>query len=346
MSKLNVPCIGTISNVFQFNQGVVILYAFPLSGETLLKLGRVNRLYEKQGGIQRPFDEKHAAQMAVDMNNPEVIWAQSLLVYLAGPDGCWEYKDGEISYGEGFYLDLDDGQHRFSSAGVIDKSRLAEMEFLVSATQGLTFQQRVEIFEDQNKAKKIGNNSKLESKDMTGRWRTSAQRLAYMTICRLAEDDSSPLKGRIIIDDSKKKRIKETYGDYALAASSLMGPMGSLFSRKSIIAKLTEEDQIDFVVRYLSIVAQTWSKEWNDKDGDSIIADKKGISALLHLPNLGSGVGTRLKTDGLDNANLKLILGDGYRARFKWNLGDNAQRDYKQIVSALDSAIARGYKKK
>lgn len=328
---------GLIENVNTGKQGDFTGYIFTLPAKRLKELGKISRLHDGQGGVQRRLDENRAAQIAIAMTDRKIFWLDSFLVHL-GPEGSWEFQDGMIVYDDRFFLDVDDGQHRLYAMECLNSADLEALgDMTVIATAGLSFEQRLRLFLQQEKRRHLNANLLLTGKSLTGDWSRESERVAHSIVMALNTDARWPLKGRI--DFSEIGRVANN--SQQLLAHGLFSTIKVIIGQKSLLYGMPEGKQTDIVVRYLQVAAKkVWPKAWDEPD-EYMISSSRGVSTLLRM--FVSGKTYRMAIGNSDYSDSSLYnllrLGSG----FNWTISEHRNRQDKDVLDRFDNNMSRAY---
>lgn len=329
---------GTIKNVVELRQREKVFYLFSLPASQLVELGRVERLGDKSGGVQRSLDDRRSASIGMAMQDEHTYWLDNFIVHL-GPQDSWRYVNGAIEYDEHFFLSVDDGQHREYGLQVLTDEELASLGSLpVVAGCDLTFEERLEIFLQQELRKHIDRNLLLQGKHTLDKWPSDRAKQSYEIVLRLGHHPDSPLHGRILFDEvGLQQRGTKHRIDY-IQSVGLWNTIKSILTSRSILYNKPESTQLDIVWRWLSHVANLWPDRWQQRD-DFMLCSARGVNALLKL-FCNSNTLRMIMVDGdFSDARLRSVL--SYIASYDWAIESQRNRSDDQITKDLDDLMSR-----
>jgi len=319
-------------------------YSFNITALMLAELGRV--LFKKDDHkkwVNR--DPRQSFVNALADRWIEGDFQQSQLI-LELPD-TWAYERGKLTCDAAKpYVWVDDGLHRYLTAKELKGEGLPldQWLFSVAAFQGSTLEARrkraLTTFERQNADPRW----KLEMKWVLGEYATEFDRQAYAICVFLSEDDSSPLKGRILRDEVSGPLPIDLVNVVSLNAivRRLVGGARPWKDLKEF------EKKRDAIVALLKAAQDVWPKEWDNTE-KFYLGRTKGVVGLLTLPThasskaaFASHVGQTFTFESFRDA-LRRSKRSGKKKKMVWSMpGDASVKlgSYKDIAVELDQAIA------
>ncbi len=354
------------------------LYTFVVPASTLLEIARVERFNENSGhkGVQRLLHYPQAVKIRDEMRQPNAIFAEPILGNL---EGEWVVdKDNHTLLGNsGDYLSVDDGQQRIAALHLLSEEERSVWQLKVTATLGVSYEQRVRMFLQQTKRLKIDGHLVLQLQDTSNLFPDSVTTKAYALGKQLANHPNSPLFGLVRLEERppRKPPTEEDAKRLAPLLSSIPPAVmlrehtlgiinvGSIFgelkkvvsSAHSVILKEEPTDQQEVVFRILCAAKEIWPKEWSDPK-NYFLRRTEGVKALLLLPIVGQqfkkSLASWLKQGGLSKQHENRVKGllscaERYAWDFKRFRGPDAIfPSPAEIARQLDSLIYQKSKHK
>jgi DGQHR domain-containing protein len=328
-----------IKNVICSKKDGKTIFIFRLSALDLKRFGKISRLHEKDGGVQRRLDEDRATRIALAMKDSQVEWLDTILVHME-PESSWIFQEGCITTKEGFSLSIDDGQHRRYALEVLSDEELEALgEFTVTATHGLTFEERLKLFLQQEKRKHIHANVILKGRDLLGDWRNENEKTAYDIVKALNEDGRSPLKGLIVMEEKVKSADSSDDASGNILAKGLFSTLKAVLGHRGLLKGMEPNCQKDIVIRLLAVAAnRVWKDEWSEPK-EFITSSSRGVNAILRL--LVSGITIREVLDDNDFGDPRLYTALILASKYNWSVKYNTQLDNEVIVKRIDNLMSR-----
>ncbi len=354
------------------------LYTFVVSASTLLEIARVERFNEDPNhkGVQRLLHYPQVVKIRDAMRQSHATFAEPILGNL---EGEWIVdKDTNTLMGNrDGYLSVDDGQQRIAALHLLSEEERSVWQLKVTATLGISYEQRVRMFLQQTKRLKIDGQLVLQLQDKTGLFPDNISERAYALGKRLANDPNSPLFGLIRLEERppRKHPTEEDAKRLAPLLSSIPPAVmlrehtlgiinvGSIFgelkkvvsSAHSVILKQDAEVQQEVVFRIISAAKEIWPKEWSDPQ-NYFLRRTEGVKSLILLPVVGQqfkkSLALWLKQGGLSRPQENRVKGllscaERYAWDFKRFRGPDAIfPSPAEIARQLDSLIFQKSKHK
>lgn len=313
------------------------LYTFCLTGRQVLELCRVERFGETPDGVNRKLNEDHAYAIAEAMTHKtDLVWAEALLGDLRG---SWMYdaEAGVLTYGDGSYITLDDGQHRHTALGLLNESELASLSFNITVTQDLPYTQRLKVFRMQGQRKPIDARLDLAQRNKLGDWRTDTDRDAYKLLLELNASPHSPLRGMLILDELVVRPYEGRHRPEGINGKGLFDTIKAVIGQRSPLNELSVAKRAEVVIHMIAAATVIWPKAW--KSDKHVLTTARGINAVLSLivksPNFRGAVGKDFSQESIRNA-LSLA------AAFDWAPSKHRNLGQSKIAERLDQAMVKG----
>jgi hypothetical protein len=339
---------GVINGVRRLKQGDFTTYNFPLSASRIVELGIISRLHDNKGGVQRNLDTDKSANIALAMENPETAWLEPLLVHME-PAGSWEFheKAGTITYQDGFYLSIDDGQHRRYAMQTLMKPELERLgELSITAAYGLTFEQRLRLFLQQGHRKQIAQAMKLEGRYRLNEWKRPVEKSAYELILKLNNYPKSPLFERVQVVDTGKKTIILQPGEVAkVQATVLHSVLASSLGVRSVLNGANDVEKDDIVMRYIGIAASLWPEKWQNQE-EYFLSTSRGVNILLGLLFKSNTMRMYFTHTGNDYRDASLRSCLSLAKVFNWRHDKHKGKNDSLITTEIDHMMSTAYKRR
>jgi len=311
-------------------------YNFVLTAEALIALTKVEHFGQDSEGVNRKFNQSHAVKIAEAMLDPRIMWLEPILGDLRG---TWTYENGILTYEEGGYISVDDGQHRRAALEMLNREEFKRLSFNVTATLNLPYERRLRIFRMQGNRKQIDARLDLAQRYKLDEWRNAAEKEAYGLVITLNGNPNSPLFGKILLEEQAKRPHEGRNRPLGINAKGLMSTMRMVVGGRSPLQQLSESKRMEVIMNMIHLAAETWKPAWNsDKH---ILTTARGINAILMLfvssPNFRGALGDDFSVESLRRA-LELAKS------FDWSSGKHKNADSAQIVDRINQSIGRNAK--
>jgi hypothetical protein len=327
-----------IENVITFPQGNAIVYLFVMGADTLLHHCKVDRFGDAPDGVNRKLDEAHALEIAEAMADHSVLWLENVV---GVPAGRYSYDESErtLTFHEGAYISLDNGQHRQRGLELLNQLERDRLSFPTVLAVGLSFEERLRLFRQQRLAKGFDSRLDLAQRHRLGDWKNPGDREAYEVLLKLDSDPSSPLRGKILLEEQVKRPHEGKHRPIGINGNGLYNTVRSVIGKNSPLHALSPEKRCEVVMSMIRLAAATWSSEWeSDKH---ILTTARGINAVLML--LVSSANFRGQI-GNDFSQESLRRGLEACRSFKWAIAQHKNASIRAIVERLNQSIGRGLK--
>ncbi|TKJ43351.1 hypothetical protein CEE36_04785 [candidate division TA06 bacterium B3_TA06] len=253
------------------------LYLFPMNSRELRRLCYVTpRSHDNPKEVQRILDPKRAKEIGEYIKEDTSILPNAIVVSLTSsvsisPTGKSEEVVIQFPDEEGKYAYILDGQHRLAG---FEHSNGIEFDLPVIALYDADEHLRGKVFADINgKQVKVTDVHVLELyyqiKELP------PEESATMDVVhRLAEDNDSPLKGKIkLLDDDKGCWVTNRHIKRCLAPHTESG--GVLYAK-------TAAAQAQIVKEFLKGVQKMWPEAWGN-NSDYMLTKAMGIEIILSI---------------------------------------------------------------
>lgn len=325
-----------IEDPFVFDQRGRTFYSFVLTADELLEYGRIERFQETEDGVQRASHDKHVEGIVTAMLRPEVLFAESIVVFLVGD---WSYRQGALTGKPGSYMSIENGQHRWEALRNLAPEDRAQFEFPVTAMPlDLSYEQRLRIFLQQGWNKPIDARLQLAQRHVIGEWQSKRHEAAYQICLALNEDKDSPLQGQLIMLDSNE-RPYESDGQMleGINVKGIYNALVKVLGSSSKLSLLELDDQTKVVKNFLRIASEeVWPHAWGSKK--HVLSTARGINALLMLftssPEFRAAVGKNLREENLREVLMCL-------RQYSWTKPRHLNLHELLIVDRLNNVLAR-----
>jgi hypothetical protein len=314
-------------------QREVQVFTFSVAGKDLPPLSRVERFTEVSDGVNRKYDERHALEIAEAMLRPGTVMLDAICGDLRGD---WKYVDGRLVGSDNAYLSIDDGQHRRGACEVLNEAELARWSFVVHATIGMDYEDRLRIFRQQRLRRPIDKRLDLAQRQRLDEWNSDTERQAYNLVLQLNSDPGSPLRDLIILDETLKRPYEDRYRTVGINAAGLWSTLRSVMGRKSPLAAVSLEKRCEVARNLIFAASEVWPKAWGNKD--HVLTTARGVNAVLLL--IVSGTNFRVKVGSdfrLESLRAALELG----SKFNWTHKRHRNSSTREIAKDLDDHIGR-----
>lgn len=326
-----------IRNVIVTKQKDHEIYTFSMSANDLISISKVERFGLDTNGVNRQLNQGHVLNIATAMSSKsdERLWLDAIIVDLVGD---WKFEDGQLLGDKGSYMSIDDGQHRVHAlqSGLLTETEVSDLNFTVTATRGLPYETRLRIFRMQGLRRQIDSRLDLAQRYRLNEWESDLDREAYQLVLELNVDPSSPLRGRIILDEKAKRPYENGADVGGINARGLFLTVRSIIARRSPLHTLLPAKRNEIIKETIRIASDVWRNQW-DSDRH-ILTTARGINALLLLyvsgVNFRGQVGTDFTSDTVRRG---LMLGSS----FDWSASKARNHSVKQILERLDQSILR-----
>jgi|GEM_PF-1115465 len=283
--------------VLEIRQNGETFYSFALTGEQIAKFGRVKHFAQEEDGVNRQIKTPHVKKIIAAMVKNDTFWCDSFVV---SPRGLFEFRDGKFYYDpESFCFIVDDGQHRLkalqSKAPGIE--HMADYEFPVICSSLLPIEDRLDLFMNQNKRKRIDPTEELAVKDETKKWANENERIAYEIIKELNNDRNSPLFQKIYLIQRGNRKAHERNAHTWFKAknlhSAIKRALGS--SESTLYVINTEAEKKRIIIAIIKAAYEVWKDSWGAENmalGKQqktieailrVVADGKNFPKILHI---------------------------------------------------------------
>ena len=272
-------------------QKETVLYTFVLSAELLMKIAVVLRFGEHPEGVNRALTNNHAIGIALHMEKEEGgVMLDSILGDVRSGDDVhsWEYDEvrhtltGMVEDDPEKLMDaccmlVDDGQHRLAACEMLDGEQRGRWSFPVTTTVNLPVKQRIAIFGQQGKRKKLDPRLRLAQAHRVDRFKNRAEKAAYLAALELNRDPRSPLLNKIFFDQATRGRLPRDRHNLM----SLFQYIKQAVGKTSSLHGYSIEEQVEIIVNFFVAAAAVWPAFWT-RDGHPL-ARPLGIDTLLVL---------------------------------------------------------------
>lgn len=333
----------TISNVLVTEQQGIKIYTFAMAAETLAQVCRVEHFWTDLNGVNRKFDEKHMAEIAVAMSAKEagkVLWLEPFIVAFMGkwtfiPDKQSSVTGSLMTEDPGAYLSVDDGQHRSGAlkSGLLTAAEIEALSFNVTGTIGLSLEMRMRIFRMQAARKAIDPRLDLAQREKLGDWKSERDHDAYSLVRALAESQVSPLCGLIQIEEGRSDKRP-------IPAHGLYGTIKMLSGVRSSLHGMLPAKRAEVVTCVLRVVSEIWSEAW--KSEKHILRTARGVNAVLTLFVSGTNFRQALGTDVTEEAIRRAY---GLAKDFDWSASKFSKMGRDLVAEKLEEAIRKNLSK-
>lgn len=322
-----------IKNVVQSTQHGDKMYTFVLDAPKLLALCQIERFGEGTDGVERKLDENHALEIAAAMLDADVVWREPICGDLRGN---WVFENGQLSYKDGAYISVDDGQHRCRGLELLNARERAQMQFTVTTTQNLPFERRLKIFRMQKERKPIDSTLDLAQRNRLGQWKHPLDEEAYNVVLRLNSDPASPLRGCILLDEQIKRPHEGRHRPSGLNAKGLHMTVRRIIGGHSPLRALSPQGRSDAILAMINLMADIWQRQWRSEH--HILTTARGINSVLALlissPHFRGVVGE-------DFSQSSLRTGLELAGSFDWAVHKNRNDSVARITDRLNQSIGR-----
>ncbi len=320
---------GTPRAVFrvdEIKQGNATLHSFTMTAEQLREFGRVEHFGVDDNGVNRGYDEGHAIAIAEAMNGGAV-----LLDSICGSlEGDWKIVDGKLIAGEGAYFTIDDGQHRREALELLTQEERAVWSFAIVATIGFTREERLKIFRQQAKRKRIDGKLDLAQRYELSDWRNAEEEAAYRLVLRFNEDPGSPLHGIVVLGEVIG------HAPEGINGKGLWTVLTSAMSRRSPLYVCSLEERSTALWNLVMAANDVWPKIWRSET--HMLTTSRGIGAIVKLVVSG----TEFRGTIGDNFTFESVRRAlGYASKFHWTKSSRNRDSTSQISAELDAFIGR-----
>jgi DGQHR domain-containing protein len=313
------------------------VYSFVISADQLLQVARIDRFGESSDGVNRKLDERHALRIAEAMVQTDTVMLDAICGDLKGD---WRVENGRLIPGEGAYLSIDDGQHRYVACTLLNLEERERWSFNVTATKGLDYTTRLRVFRQQRLRKHIDSRLDLAQRHRLDEWANDAQRQAYKLVLELNSDPNSPLKGMIVLEETVKRPYEHQHRAEGINANGLWGSLTSVMGKGSPLYGLSLEKRAEVALNLIRVASEVWSTAWCSKG--HVLTTARGINAVVKLivsgPNFRVVIGDDFRVENLRRA-LELAK------RFNWTVKAHKNASQKEMVAALDDTIGRSHQR-
>jgi len=324
-----IPAVST------YVQHGIVLYKFMITAATLLKHGRVDRFGESPTGIQRKLDQRHADDILGAMaEDPNSILIEPIFIHL---EGKWVFSDGALSTNDpDAHLSIDDGGHRFAAMSALIASEQEVWVFDATAAMGLTMEQRMRIFRQQELRKEIDSRLNLAHTDYLGDWKSDLDRDCYALCKELNGSPISPLYRQVIMEEMVKCPMEGQHRPSGINVVGLMTTLKRVLGKHSVLRVYPMDKRQQLVIAYLSAAKEIWPRHW--ASDSHVLQSARGIRAVLLLITNGTEFGRIVGTEPtLEKMRDALSLAKSY----DWSARNNVNANEKQIMERLDQSIGR-----
>lgn len=353
-----------IRNVTQMEQHGHLLYLFSLNGEELVQVARIDHFGIHPEGVNRKFDYQHSLELKGYMQTSGSRLFDPILGDLGGG---WQYQPEEhvLVAREQTDLVIDDGQHRIAACQLLGPEERQSWMFIVTATMGLPYEERLKVFGQQGLRKKLDPRLTLQIADRTDTFRDEKTRETYRMLKRMNEDENSLLYDSLFLEERTPRAPKIESQD-ALALGQVEGLSPALFLRKSMSQKVNvmglmghlkrvlfspysplremgREAQYEAVCAVLEAAHQVWPKAWDDR-GNNFLRRTHGLGALLEMVIIGTSFHVAVKEDW-SMKNLKKVFSSIHS--FNWSIRQFEKGKFPtilEIAETLNRAIFQASK--
>jgi len=327
-----------IENVTKFEQGDATIYYFVMTADSLLNHCRVDRFGDHPDGVNRKLDENHATDIAVAMADHNILWLENIV---GVPKGKHEYDEEQhvLILDDATYICLDNGQHRQRGLELLNALERDRLAFPAVVAVGLTFDQRLRLFRQQKLAKGFDSRLDLAQRYRLGDWKNDGDREAYEVLLKLNSDPSSPLRGKILLEEQIKRPHEGRHRPAGINGTGLYGTVRSLVSKNSPLRSLSPEKRCEVIMSMVRLAADVWKGEWeSDKH---ILTTARGINAVLMLissaPNFRGAIGEDFSQESLRR-------GLERAKSFQWQASKHKNSSVRAIVARIDQSMGRAAK--
>ena len=321
----------------EFFQNDHRLFVTVMDARTLATYGRILRWGQEIDGVNRQFDKNHALDIAVWMTeNPNALMEESVCGDL---QGAWRFEHGElVPLGDDSIFCVDDGQHRFFAlTEIMDEEDRARWSFPIVASMGLDYETRLRLFMQQGKRKKIDTKLTLAQRHHLNAWENDIQRDAYELLIWLNSQANSPLRGKIILEETVTRTYENQHRPQGISAAGLHNTLISVMGKHSPLFGLPMDRRVQVCRDMIRLAQETWPNYWESEN--HILTTARGINAILKL--MVSGTNFR-GTIGDDFNVITLRKAFGYAKGFKWHKDSLRNHSVREITDALDRAVMAG----
>jgi DGQHR domain-containing protein len=311
-------------------------YLFPMPAPLLLAISRVDRFGDHSDGVNRQYDERHATDIAVAMTQPDTVMLDDILGDLRGGWRFDEERGLLIPEGDDCYLSIDDGQHRLAACEILTPEEMARWTWPTVATIGLSYEERLRIFRQQQRRKAIDSRLDLAQRHKLGDWRSDTERMAYELILQLNSDPNSPLFGMILLTETLRRPYERRHRPEGINATGLWSTLKSVIGKNSPLAALPLPKRGEVALNIIRIASETWPRAWCSPG--HVLTTARGINAVLRLMVSGAefrgAIGDDFSVDSLRK-------GLSYAESFNWSTGTLRNLSVTEITEKLDANIRR-----
>lgn len=327
-----------LTNVIRMEQRGIKLFIFPLSGNRLLEISKVEHFGVDEKGVNRKFDYRHSKKLFDYMTQPGAHLFEPFLGDI-GREWQWSEKEHTLTSQSEAHLSIDDAQHRLAALSLLLPEDIATWNFLVLATKGLAYKERLKIFNQQRLRKKIDPRLALQIMDKTNTFPDEKDKRAYELLKKLHYLTHSPLYQNLLMEELQPKKkiptdevlklkgiisnIQQANSPaarlrspqaYKLNIVSLMGYCKRLmFSPHSPLYGMSLEMQYRVVRDYLNAAQEVWTSAWNNPRA-CFLRRYHGIAALLDFLTFGI---FKEEVEKWNKSTYKKLLQHG--AKFDWS---------------------------
>lgn len=309
-------------------------FSFTLKVSQLLELGRIDRLADTKGGVQRRQSSRHIENIVKDVSDNQAPLPQNVICEISG-DFRYDESRGHLDLKAGSYLSLLDGGSRLEAFRTMPVKLRNTMDVQVVAYVPLTLEQRRIIFETQTKNRKVDQRHLLALKHATGAWVKPQDQEIYELCLMLNGDDNSPLCGKISFQEEERAYSARHRPDGANVVG-LIPTFRKVFGPTSPLGRKSQKERQQYVQNVFAAARKTWPGIWDSNS--HILTTSRGIRSLLLLitnsPAYTMYLGKDLSADRIHEA-VELAR------TFNWSADHNKGKTVEQIVTSLNQSIAR-----
>ncbi len=329
-----------IPAVSVYTQHGIALHKFMITAAVLIKHARVDRFGESPTGIQRKLDQRHADDILEAMaQNPKLILIEPIFIHL---EGKWFMEDGALCTDDPeAYMSIDDGGHRFAAMGALIASEQEAWVFDATAAMGLTMEDRMRIFRQQELRKEIDSRLNLAHAAFLGDWKDELARDCYALCKELNGSPISPLYRQVIMEEMVKRPMEGQHRPSGINVVGLMTTLRRVLGKHSTLRAYPMDKRQQLVIAYLSAAKEIWPRAWTSDT--HVLQSARGIRAVLLLITNGTEFGRIVGTEPtLEKMRDALSLAKSY----DWSARNNVNANEKQIMERLDQSIGRNLAKR